>query len=308
MLRRLAMSVAMLSALAAASLGMVVQSASTIGGSAASASVLASVDCSPQLYGGDYLASLTGASATVTLSSDCTSTPYYLVVYSASDNVAYPVNTSSGQLCPNPVDPNSYCSFPSPSDYPQFFQSSVRFMGASATVPLPSTCWQLDVITAPVNTPSVLDKVTSGPSAFVWGEIGPPNSTCTPATPPSAPSPLTIGYWKNHTDAMAPLLPQTLGNYVVATTDEGVAVLSDPSSKYAANQLAAQLLAAELNLAAGAASCPALASTIPDANNLLAANSYDGSPSTLFGPGSADRAEAVNDASILNNYNTGARC
>ncbi len=306
MLRRLTMSVGMLSALAAASLAVVVQSASTVGGSEASASVLASVDCS-QPFGGDYLASLTGTSATVTLSSDCTNALYELVVYSASDNVAEPKNTSSGtQLCPNPVDPNSYCSFPSQSDYPQFFQSSVLFMGASATVPLPSTCWQLDVITAPVDTPSVLDNVTSGPTVFVWGETGPPNSTCTPGAPP--PSALTIGYWKNHTDAMARLLPQTLGNYVVNTTDEGVAVLSDPSSKYAANQLAAQLLGAELNLAAGAVSCPALASTILDANSLLVANGYDGPPSALFGPGSADRAEAVNDASVLNNYNNGDLC
>ena len=305
MFRRLAMSVGMMSALAAASLAVVVQSASTIGGSAASASVLA-VDCN-QPFGGDYLASLTGTSATVTLSSDCTNGPYYLVVYSASDNVASPVNTTSGnQLCPNPVDPNSYCSFPSQSDYPQFLQGSALFSGASATVQLPSSCWQLDVIVNPLSTPSVLYNVTSGPGAFVWGEIGPPNTTCTPGAPP--PSALTIGYWKNHTGAMAPLLPQTLGNYMVSTADEGVAVLSDPSAKYAANQLAAQLLGAELNLAAGAASCPSLSSAIQDANSLLAENNYAGPPSTLFGPGSTDRTDAVNDASILNDYNNGALC
>ena len=54
--------------------------------------------------------------------------------------------------------------------------------------------------------------------------------------------------------------------------------------------------------------CPTLASTIKDANNLLATNNYDGPPSTLFGSGSADRTEAVNDASILNNYNNGTAC
>jgi hypothetical protein len=308
MLRRLKVSCVALVTTVAALAGVVVLGASTFGGSVASASTLSAVDCS-QAFGGDYLASVTGNAVTVNLNADCTSGPYYLVVYSATDNAVEPVITSSGtQLCPSPVDPNSYCSFPSQNDFPEFFQSIVEFTGTSAVAQLPSSCWQVDVITAPLNTPSVLENVTSGPGAFVWGEDGPPFASCTPASPPSAVSPLTIGYWKNHTAAMAPLLPQSLGSYVVSSTQEGVAVLSNPAAKYAENQLAAQLLAAELNVAAGATTCPALTSTIQDANSLLKTIGYSGPPSELVGPGSPYRTQAINDASVLESYNSGTLC
>jgi hypothetical protein len=322
MLKRCLLSLGMLSALATASAAVIVQGASAIGGSAASASELSSIDCS-QSFGGDYLASVTGSTATVTLNTDCNSTPYYLVVYTASGNQVQAINLDpTGNLLPpgcptysttstaatiNPTDPNSYCSFPSSGDFPEYLVQTVQFTGSSLTVPLPSSCWQLDVVNAPLNIPSELTQVAGGLGNFVWGENGPTNSACTPPTT-STSAPLTIGYWKNHTSAMAPLLPQALGNYAVTTTAEGVAVLSDPSAKYAENQLAAQLLAAELNLANNAPTCPALATAITDANGLLATIGYDGPPSSVIGSSSPYRTQAINDATTLAEYNQGTLC
>ncbi|MCL6091650.1 MAG: hypothetical protein M1435_01680, partial [Actinobacteria bacterium] len=126
--------------------------------------------------------------------------------------------------------------------------SPVEFSGSTATVTLPNSCWQLDVENYFGAQVSPVTNVAEGLGGnFIWGENGPVGVSCTPVNTPGTAAPLTIGYWKNHTSAMSPLLPQTLGNYEVTTTTEGVAVLSDPSAKYAENQLAAQLLAAELN-------------------------------------------------------------
>lgn len=318
MLKRCLLSLGMLSALATASAAVMVQGASAIGGSAASASGLSSVDCIPsQNDGGDYLASVTGSTATVTLNSDCSQTPYYLVVYTASGNQvqavyplpsdcpSYPATSTAGTI--NPTDPNSYCSFPSSGDFPEYLVQTVQFTGSSLTVPLPSSCWQLDVVNAPLNIPSELTQVAGGLSNFIWGENGPTTSACTPPTTGTS-SPLTIGYWKNHTSAMAPLLPQALGNYTVTTTAEGVAVLSDPSAKYAEDQLAAQLLAAELNLGNNAPTCPALASAITDANGLLTTIGYNGPPSSVIGSSSPYRTQAINDATALADYNQGTLC
>jgi hypothetical protein len=310
MLKRALSNLGMLSMLATASAAVMVQGASAIGGSAASASVLPSVDCS-QAYGGDYLASVTGSTATVTLNTNCTQTPYYLAVYTANSNQVEAVNPLPAG-CPtyssttDPTDPNSYCSFPSSGDFPEYLVQTVQFTGTSLSVPLPSSCWQLDIVNAPVNIPSVLTAVAGGLSNFVWGENG-PAGTCTPVTT-STSSPLTIGYWKNHTSAMSPLLPQALGNYTVATTAEGVAVLSNPSAQYAENQLAAQLLAAELNLGNNAPSCAALSTAIADANALLATIGYNGPPSSVIGSASPYRTRAINDATALADYNQGSLC
>jgi hypothetical protein len=58
------------------------------------------------------LATLTGNAATINLASACSTPPYDLVVYSASDNVVEPYTPS---VCPMPLDPRAYCSFPIPS-------------------------------------------------------------------------------------------------------------------------------------------------------------------------------------------------
>ena len=282
------------------------QSASTVGGSATNASTLPSVDCS-QPFGGNYLAGVTdnGMVATVTLSIDCTQSNYYLVVYTTSDNKVEFINSPSVLQTCSKTDPNSYCSFPSGNDFPQYLKHTDIFTNDSASVDLPDSCWQLDVVAAPADIPLTLKTVTGGPTPFVWGEVGPTNASYSPTT---GPSPLTIGYWKNHRSAMSPLLPQTLGNDEVYTATEGVDVLSQPSAKYAENLLAAQLLAAELNLANHGPSCPALQNAITDANALLATIGYSGPPSSVIGPHSTYRNEANNDATTLVNYNQGTLC
>lgn len=140
----------------------------------------------------------------------------------------------------------------------------------------------------------------------------------------------TIGYWKHWNSytlglpantctssrtgntLMDCLLPQPLGNYVVDTAAKGVAVLSSPSSKYAENQLAAQLLAAELNRAAGASICTSVTNAITQANAMLAEIGYAGPGSTIVGSNWHDstytRSDFVNTASLLNNYNNGLVC
>ena len=68
------------------------------GGGLASAST-GSLDCNTP-YGGDYLATVSGNTATVTLNPDCTATPYYLLVYSANNDAVQVVNPLPA-ACPN---------------------------------------------------------------------------------------------------------------------------------------------------------------------------------------------------------------
>jgi hypothetical protein len=139
---------------------------------------------------------------------------------------------------------------------------------------------------------------------------------------------LTIGYWKHwnsytlYGNTGAPnckpnqtgnklmdcFLPVNLGNYAVTTAQKGWNVLNNPSGKYAENQLAAQLLAAELNVASGANTCTAETNAIAHANALLIGISYAGPPSNKVGTGSSQRTDFVNTASTLNAYNNNQLC
>ena len=137
-----------------------------------SATKLTSVDCSLP-YGGNYLASVGSRSATVSLSPDCQSGPYYLEVYSAPGSQ---VGSSSPVPpgCPtSQVAPNSYCSFPQPGDFPQTFSSVIKFSSNTGSVNLPNGCWQLDVVNDYSKAPStVSDVVSSLGGNFIWGENG----------------------------------------------------------------------------------------------------------------------------------------
>jgi hypothetical protein len=78
-----------------------------------------------------------------------------------------------------------------------------------------------------------------------------------------------------------------------------------------AYNLAAQLLAAELNLSAGAESCPAVISAIDDAQNLLLTLNFDGTGSYLSPKDKGARAVrdyALYLAGILDQYNNGMLC
>jgi hypothetical protein len=145
---------------------------------------------------------------------------------------------------------------------------------------------------------------------------------------------LTIGYWKHwnsytlsgNTGARQCTVPKTgnklmdcflplslghyptLGTYLVSTPQMGWNVLSQPAGKYAENQLAAQLLAAELNVAAGADTCTAETNAIAHANTLLAGIHYAGPPSSIESSKASGYADFVNTASTLNSYNNNQLC
>jgi hypothetical protein len=110
-------------------------------------------------------------------------------------------------------------------------------------------------------------------------------------TPPPGGDQRTIGYWKTHSceapgkqaNALGPLLPQTIGDLVMPATAPGCETAVDILNKRqvtgsepkkasdAAYGLAAQLLAAKLNIAATAGDCGGGIQTyITQAQNLLA--------------------------------------
>ena len=171
-----------------------------LGGGLASAST-SSLDCSTP-YGGDYLASISGNTATVTLNPDCTATPYYLLAFASSGNNVQPVNPLPAD-CPtypltstagtiDPTDPNSYCSFPSNNVFPEYAApgSPVEFSSLTASVPLPNSCWQIDVVndlSAQVSPVTSVDEGLGGlGSNFIWGENGPVGTSCFPVTSSSS--------------------------------------------------------------------------------------------------------------------------
>jgi hypothetical protein len=136
----------------------------------------------------------------------------------------------------------------------------------------------------------------------------------------------TIGYWKNWSSCsttgnnrvamaaktgnhlMDEFLPITLGSYTVDTCAKGLAVLQAASGKYAENQLAAQLLAAKLNVKAGASSCQTVSNAISHGDALLTQINYVGPPSQLVGSGNSLRSDVLATASTLDRYNNGLIC
>jgi hypothetical protein len=147
-----------------------------------------------------------------------------------------------------------------------------------------------------------------------------------PPPPPGEPA-RTIGFWKNWSSCsngnQAPVLDQTLaaaggitiGNLLVdacvpavsildkSTIDTGRKMASDP-----AYNLAAQLLAARLNFAAGAATCSAADAAANGAQALLAARSFVGTGAYAAGMTAAQRAQANALATTLDAYNNGTLC
>jgi Domain of unknown function DUF11 len=146
--------------------------------------------------------------------------------------------------------------------------------------------------------------------------------------------PRTIGYWKNWNrctgggqaktaDAnggaangfflVDDLLPQLVGDLTVDTCAKAVSMLDKSSldgkkrANDAAYQLAAQLLAARFNLAAGAETCSAEQTAVLDAQALLDAINFTGMGSYLT-KASTNRTRALNLAGTLDGYNNGNLC
>jgi hypothetical protein len=153
-------------------------------------------------------------------------------------------------------------------------------------------------------------------------------------TPPPGGDARTIGYWKNWASCAASSgkqyekavangdfsktldgnLPQLIGDLNITTCPVGVLILnkSDINSKKkkandAAYGLAAQLLAAKLNVSAGAGTCTAATNAIAGGQALLDAINFNGTGNYLT-KASADRTAALNYATILDNYNNNNLC
>jgi hypothetical protein len=119
----------------------------------------------------------------------------------------------------------------------------------------------------------------------------------------------TPGYWKNHQAQTTALLSQPLGGYTVSTFSEAHAVFaamncSNSSSQNAFGCLAGHTLAAELNVANGAATPACVPSTISEANALLSAGGYAG-PTGTYSLTASQRSEAISLVGTLDSYNNG---
>jgi hypothetical protein len=139
--------------------------------------------------------------------------------------------------------------------------------------------------------------------------------TCTITNNDIAPR-RTPGYWKTHQAATTALLPQTLGSYAVTTFAGALAVLNANCSSSKASDLisclAAQLLAAKLNLAN--ASDPCIQPTVTKADAFLSGGTvtaggvtatgvtYTG-PSGTYTLSASQRAVAETLKNALDKYN-----
>jgi len=91
---------------------------------------------------------------------------------------------------------------------------------------------------------------------------------------------LTPGCWKNHQTQTAALLPVDLGNYAVSDFASAQAVFAAMKCSNPTDCLAGHLLAAELDVKSGAATCSQ--PTVDEANQLLLDIGYQG-PGSVTG-------------------------
>jgi hypothetical protein len=144
--------------------------------------------------------------------------------------------------------------------------------------------------------------------------------------PPPGGDARTIGFWKNWTSCdgngnQDPVLDETLvlaggsiliGDLVVDTCHEAVSILDkrDLTGKKKASDpafnLAAQLLAAKLNVVAGAATCPAVLTAIADAQARLDALNFNGVTHGTINKSLASQLNSL--ASTLDSYNNNTLC
>jgi hypothetical protein len=155
-------------------------------------------------------------------------------------------------------------------------------------------------------------------------------------TPPPGGDARTIGYWRNWSSCTGGMqyvkateqgildktldgnLPQTVGLLEVEICEDGVNILSkrDLNGANKANDgaydLAAQLLAAKLNVSAGAGVCAAATDAIDDGQAFLEDQGFTGLGDYLRPGGSpanrALRQQALDLAGILDSYNNNTLC
>ena len=118
------------------------------------------------------------------------------------------------------------------------------------------------------------------------------------------------GYWKTHPDNTAALLPQPLGVFLVDASTDATAIFRDMNcgsnkAKSAVGCLAAQLLAAKLNIANGSDQC--IAEVVTQADALLSKIGYSGS-SASYELTADQRAQAIALKNVLDTYNKAGGC
>jgi hypothetical protein len=99
------------------------------------------------------------------------------------------------------------------------------------------------------------------------------------------------------------------GGVAVTSCVQAADILTNASAKFAEHQLAVQLLAAKLNLAAGASACDSVRAAIATGDSLLAQIRWNGSASSAIVDNKSPlRALVLATASTLDEYNNGRAC
>ena len=195
-------------------------------------------------------------------------------------------------------------------------QSGNQAAGWEASGPLPPGTYDIRIFT------KVVADDTDGYDAILRDtQIG---ADCPTGSGPTR----TIGFWKNWTscDGKGGQSPVTdavlasfagggtsIGDLFVNTCSEAVAILDKSQlngtkmASDAAYGLAAQLLAAKLNVQADAVACGGATGAIADGQALLDAIGFDGT-GTYLKSSSANRTLALAIAGTLDDYNNGNLC
>jgi uncharacterized repeat protein (TIGR01451 family) len=117
-----------------------------------------------------------------------------------------------------------------------------------------------------------------------------------------------VGWWKNHDEDTSALLPVTVGNYTVANLAASSAVFAanscGSSHEDGVGCLAAELLAAKLNVKAG--SDPCIASSISAADAFLVGVGYTGPGN--YALSDAQRSQALSLKNALQHYDGSGNC
>ena len=122
-------------------------------------------------------------------------------------------------------------------------------------------------------------------------------STC-----PTGVCPLSQGYWKNHPGKWpAGSVPMTLGTHVYTTQASLLKILNNSSTGDASVILGRQLIAANLNILAGATPTPDVSAAIADGNTQLGAGIIPEKVKTTSNKGK----KMVTDAGVLDQFNNG---
>ena len=115
--------------------------------------------------------------------------------------------------------------------------------------------------------------------------------------------PRTIGFWKNHPDDTDSHLSIFIGDFEVLDSDSAKDVMK-ANAKNAHDMLAAQLLAAKLNVWAGVTTCDDVSDAISAADAELAGSGYDGKGSTTApNPQSGDKQTVNAIKDTLDSFN-----